>query len=187
MESTPQEQDSKPQGQGTIINLYGLFAASLILSVLPYVTAASVSTILFLILLIAAYVVRSGAAQDSLVDNHSTFIIRTLWIAAFFSIFTSIVATVYMMGNLDYEGPLQPCAENLARRGLEWLETAPPQEVYEIVQPCMDGFMITNKSVLLNGVIIIGAPLLVYMGYRFIKGLSRAMKGYRLANPRAWF
>lgn len=180
------EQDNKPDGQSSILNLYAAFGVSMVLSVLPYASAALFSLIFFFGVLVAAYVMRGNAEPESLKANHATFIIRTLWIGAFFSIITTIAATIYLMNGIDYD-PFNPCAQALADKGLVWLEQAGPMEVYAFVTPCMESFMQTNKTLFINSVIIAAAPILLYMAYRMIKGLSRAIKGYRLAKPQVWF
>jgi hypothetical protein len=68
-----------------------------------------------------------------------------------------------------------------------WIETAGIYETYTVVQPCIHGFIETNKTLLIHAVIIAGGPVLIYMGYRFYKGLSRALKGYMLAENKNWF
>ncbi len=180
------EQDNAPQGHSTILALYALLGISMVLSVAPNIWAALMSFVLFFVVLIAAYVVRGDAETDSLKHNHATFVIRTLWISAFFSILTTIAATAYMMSGIDYT-PFEPCAESLANQGLTWLERAGPMEIYALVEPCSQNFVDTNKTLFINAIIIAGGPILVYMFYRIIKGLARAIRGYRLANPREWF
>ena len=178
--------DETPQGQKTILNLYALFGVSLILSILPFASAAVLSLVFFLGVLIAAYVVRKNSEENSLKENHTTFIIRTLWIAAFFSLVTTAIATGYMMAGIDYS-PFNPCANALADKGVAWAESASTMEVYAIIQPCVNVFIDFNKTLLINSVLIAGVPLILYMAYRMVKGLSRAIKGYRLANEKSWF
>lgn len=180
------EQDNRPEGQSAIFNLYAAFGVSIILSVLPYASAALLSFFFFFGVLIAAYIIRGNTEPESLSGNHATFIIRTLWIGAFFSVITMGAATAYMMNGVDYD-PFAPCAQKLADQGLVWLEQAGPIQVYGFAMPCMEGFVEANKTLFINSVIIAAGPVLLYMAYRLIKGLSRAIKGYRLAKPRVWF
>ena len=78
--------DEHPQSHGrkAVLNLYAALGASLILSVLPYMHAAALSLAFFTGVLIAAYVLRGKTENNSLIENHATFVIRTLWIGAFF-------------------------------------------------------------------------------------------------------
>ncbi len=177
--------DEAPEGQKAILNLYSVFGVSLILSVLPYASAAVLSLVFFLGVLIAAYAIRKKTEEHSLSENHATFIIRTLWISAFLSLVTTAIATAYMMSGIDYS-TFEPCANTLANKGTAWMESASMMNVYAVIEPCVDNFLDFNKTLLMNSVLIAGGPIVVYMAYRMVKGLSRAMKGYRLSNPKSW-
>lgn len=178
--------EDRQEQNKAILNLYAALGVSLILSVLPSVSAALASVIFFSGVLIAAYLMRRGAERESLRENHATFIIRTLWIAALFSLFTTGAATIYMLGGVDY-APFEPCANVLISKGAAWIESAGMMEVYALIKPCVESFLGFNKALLVNAVIIAGAPLVIYVVYRLAKGVSRAMKGYRIANPKSWF
>ncbi|MCB1721080.1 MAG: hypothetical protein H6860_06225 [Rhodospirillales bacterium] len=180
--------NEQPQSHGrkSVLNLYAALGASLILSVLPSVTAAGLSLVFFLGVLIAAYHMRRKVEEHSLIENHATFIIRTLWIGALFSLFTMGLATAHMMSGIDYT-PFDACAQALASKGALWIESARMMEVYGLIEPCVEGFILGNKVLFINSVVIAGAPVVLYMTYRLIKGLSRASKGYRLAKPKGWF
>ena len=173
--------------QKRILNLYGLFAAAMVLSILPYAGAAGLSLVFFLLLMILAYAARNKASDaEGLQANHATFLIRTLWISAFFSLATTLAASFYMLSGIDYT-PFQPCANELAALGIEAIEKAGPMEVFPYVEPCTHDFVGANKTVLSNALVIAALPVVIYMGYRFFKGVMRAKDGYRLANPYSWF
>ena len=170
----------------SVLNLYALLGVSLILSILPSMPAAVLSLLFFLGLLITAYKVRKKAEDKSYEENHATFIIRTLWIGAFLSLITMAAATVYMMANIDYS-LFNPCTDSLVNKGAEWLESASFSDVYPLVQPCIEGFVHANRTLLMNCVLIAGGPVIAYMGYRLLKGVVRAKEGYRIANEKGWF
>ena len=172
-------------GRKAILNLYGALAASLVLSVLPFVAAAVLSTVFFIGVLIAAYAIRKKAQDHSFCENHATYIIRTLWIAALLSLVTIGIAGAYMMGGIDY-APFESCANMLASKGIAWIESASTMAIYAVVAPCIDGFMNGNRVLLLNAVLIAGGPLMAYLAYRLIKGVARAGKGYRLLDAKTW-
>jgi uncharacterized membrane protein len=172
--------------QKRVVNLYGLFGASLVLSLFPYMTAVVLSTIFFIALLFMAYGMRRGVEVESLQENHATYIIRTLWIAAFFSLITMAAASVYMLSGIDY-APFVPCTDQIASMGLDQLEAAGVKDLYPIIEPCVESFVEQNHTLLVNCTVIAGVPILVYMAYRFTRGLMRAAKGYRLAKPKSWF
>jgi len=178
MSETPKEQKS-------ILNLYAVFGVSLILSVLPNIAAAILSLVFFVGVLIAAYAIRKKNEEHSLGENHATYIIRTLWISAFISLITTAIATGYMMNGIDYS-TFEPCANTLANKGVAWMESAGTMAVYAVIEPCVESFIGFNKTLLMNSVIIAGGPIIIYMAYRMVKGLSRAMRGYRISSPKSW-
>lgn len=177
---------SQTNGQKAVLNLYAAFGVSLILSILPNMTAAGLSLVFFLGVLIGAYIVRSKFEDHSFAENHATFLIRTLWISAFLSLITTGIATFYMMGGIEYR-VFQPCADDLAGKGVAWIESAGMMDVYAIIEPCVKPFLNLNQTLLINSALIAGAPLILYMAYRMVKGLSRAIKGYRLSDAKTWF
>ncbi len=177
----------KPPGQRRIFNLYALFGAALLLGFLPNITAAFLSLLFFIILLVYAYAVRSGAQEDSLLDNHSTFVIRTIWIASLFMIVTTIIGSLYLVANIDYAS-FDPCAQSAASTlNVESIESSNLNAVYGFMAPCMDGFIADNFPKLIISLIIAAGIPVLYTLYRFFKGVARAVKGYRLADPKGWF
>lgn len=172
--------------QMTIYNLYALFGVSIVASVIPMISAAVVSLLLFLILLIAAYMVRGKVEAHSLIENHATFIIRTLWITALFSVLTSIIASIYMMSWIDYSY-FESCANTIAGYDMNALESMDAMQIYALIEPCVEDFINGNFQTFIVATLIGGGPLVLYLGYRFVKGLSRAVKGYRLADVKGWF
>lgn len=177
--------DEKPEGQKTILNLYAAFGVSVILSVIPSFSAALLSAFFFIGVLIAGYSVRGKVEHGSLVENHATFVIRTMWIAAFLSLITTGIATTYMLGRIDYF-MFDPCANALAAKGIAWVENAGMMDIYAVIEPCVAPFIDSNYILLKNALLIAGGPPVLYMVYRIAKGVGRAMKGYRLANPKSW-
>ena len=169
----------------SILNLYGLFGLSIILCVVPYVSAAILCLLFFVVLLTAAYVMRGRAEEHSLIHNHTTYIIRTLWIGALISFITTLCASFYMLGTISYE-PFQPCANKIAQISIDALQAMGPMEIYPMVEPCVESFISFNKKPLMFALAIAAIPVLGYLAYRFIKGVARAMKGYRLADPKSW-
>ena len=171
--------------QKKLYNLYALFGVSLVLCVVPNASAMILCLVFFTWALIAAYMARKSSEEDSLIHNHAIFIIRSLWIGALFSVFTTIAAASYMLGNISYD-PFMPCADKIAGLGIEALESMGTMEIYKLSEPCIDSFISFNKEPLMVAVAIGAVPPLLYMAYRFIKGIARASKDYRLADPKGW-
>lgn len=164
-----------------IKNLYAAFVVSLFMTFLPNFAAATIALVLFIGVLIAAYVLRGKSAEETLIHDHTTFIIRTIWIACLFGLFTGTASMIYMLTNLDVTG-FQLCAE---QNGI--IQTTDPNVLYNISKICMDDYMAANYSVLITSVIIAAGPLVIYMLYRMAKGIARAAKGHRMGDNKSWF
>ena len=169
-----------------ILNLYAMLFISLALSMVPSTPVSLIALLFFLGAFVAAYVFRRQAAAHSLLDNHMIYITRTVWISGLFAVVTTIAASIYMIGRIDYV-PIGPCSETLAAQGIDSLQTMGSEELMAILQPCMGPFWSANQTPFLIAASIAGLPILGYIAYRFGKGIVRASKGYRLADPQAWF
>lgn len=180
----PSKNDDPEKKQ--ILNMYAAFGISLILSLVPSGMAALVSLIFMVGVLIAAYVIRSKVEEHGLAGNHCTFMIRTIWIGSLFSLITIGLASLFMIPRIDYAS-FQPCAEAMASKGTEFLASATQAEIMALSEPCLDSFMSANWNTFTIAAIFGVGPILIYFVVRFVRGLSRATKGYRIADPKAWF
>ena len=175
-----------------IINLYAALGAGLALTLVPMALAAGVSLLFITGVLIAAYMMRGRAAGSSLLENHATYIIRTIWIGSLFSMICIIAGSAYMHYNLDFT-PLQACADDAAAllAGMTNTDMAAMEafgnDLLARLQPCLEGFLTANKTVLYTATVIAAVPILLYFSIRYVRGLSRAVKGYRIAKPLGWF
>lgn len=177
--------NKKDKEQKDVIRLYSAFGASLLLMLVPSTAMAVFSGLLFLGVLIAAYVMRRKSVPESLCENHATYIIRTIWIGGFLSVVTMSAATAYMLPNID-NAPLQPCAGNLVSQAQDLAQNENVAALSRLMQPCMDEFMNLNGRVFLVAVAITAIPVMLYFLVRFWRGLSRANGGYRIANLKIW-
>lgn len=170
--------------QKAINNIYALLCVSLLMGFIPIMTAALLALLMFTGALIGAYVIRSKADEHSLAANHMTFIIRTIWIASLFALISTAIASAYLLPNYD-NSMLMACADQVVQNLGSGMTD--PVLLEEKLKPCMDDFMQANKSVFIIATIIAATPIVVYMGYRLAKGLSRAVKGHRIGDVKAWF
>jgi uncharacterized membrane protein len=181
----PIDQNQENNEKQKALQLYGLYGAGLLLSLVPDGIAAAVTAVLFLGLLIGAYVLRAGCEKDSLLHNHATFIIISLWVTGALAIPTMTIGSLYMLANID-NSMLNSCMNEFVNIGPQAASMS-MGEMKAFFQPCLDVFYETNMRVLIVSAIIAAGPVLLYMIVRFVKGLMRARAGYRMANPRAWF
>mgnify|MGYP001410192685 CR=1 FL=1 len=174
------EHDPDPQRK-TVLNLYAALAVSIILTFMPNTIMAIVSLVFVIGVLVASYSIRKKAEPESLAENHATYIIRTIWIASFISVITLGIGAVILLNDIDYSA-FGGCPIDL-----EFAASADYMQLWEVMQPCYDTFITDNWNILIISGAITILPILLYLVIRFVKGLSRAIKGYRIANPKAWF
>ena len=169
----------------SVINLYAMFGVGLILSLVPSTLVSIVALFFMVAVLIAGYGLRKKATPDSLAENHATYVIRTIWIGTLFSVITVSLGGLYLLSDIDYSA-FQPCAENLAAQGDALMQNPTYGAVWGSSEPCMNNFINENFRLLTIAAIIAALPVLIYFGYRYGKGLSRAMKGYRMKDAKSW-
>jgi uncharacterized membrane protein len=162
-----------------IMNVYAALTVSLLMSFIPAYSASILALVMFTCVFISTYVIRSKADHDSLVADHMTFIIRTLWITGLFGMFTLTAASFYLLSVYD-PSSLLSCAQALpSTTDIAALEAA--------IKPCMSQFMSDNMTYFIKSTIIAASPLVIYLGYRLTKGLSRAIKRHRIGDNKTWF
>lgn len=169
----------------TILNLYAAFAVALILTLMPNMVMALVAGIFMIGVLIAAYIIRRKDDPHSLAVNHCTYIIRTIWIGSALSAVLMSIASLIMLNYIDYAA-FEPCAQELAGLGLD-AANASSAQIWTMTEPCLHNFIESNIRVLMTTGIFTILPILLYFIIRLVKGLTRALKGYRISDPKAWF
>src|SRR5690606_25938824 len=117
--------------------------------------------------------------------NHCTYIIRTLWISGFLTLITMIIASAYMLPRIN-NAPMEPCMSGILANA-DNLQSAGIAELSALLQPCMGAYLQVNYNVLMISMLIGAGPVLLYFLYRFMRGISRALGGYRMASPKSWF
>jgi uncharacterized membrane protein len=177
--------DTIKQEKKNILNVYALFMVSVILSVVPTIAAAGLSLVFFAALMVMAYRYRGACEEHSLQHNHMVYMVRTIWIAGLIVLITMSLAGIYIFTSIKPDA-FQPCALPLLEQGMAAYERGGMDAFYALARPCMPAFLQANYIMLLIASLIAAAPVLGYLAYRLIKGLNRAVKGYRLANPKAW-
>jgi uncharacterized membrane protein len=177
------DESSENTNTKTLMNLYALFGVSCVLTVLPFVSAALLSLVFLLAVLVWAYGLRKRSAEGTVERTHAAFIIQTIWVSGAVAVATTVASAIYMTARIDH-APFESCALALTNKGTEWIETAGYAEVYAVIQPCIDGFVAANMPTLILAVLIAGGPPLAYMAYRFFKGISRALKS--VPAPAGW-
>jgi uncharacterized membrane protein len=179
------KETKKDPDQKSVLRLYAALGAAMALSLAPWMSAAFGSTFLFIGVLAAAYIMRGRNVPGSLMESHANYIIRTVWIASFITIFTLAAAGAYLLRKID-NTLLQPCIDRLLSLGGQ--EQLPPyRELAPVFEPCMEPWLRSNGNIFLVSVLLAGLPVFLYMLLRFSRGLIRTAGGYRIADARSWF
>lgn len=173
---------NKNKEQQQTLQIYAAFGTALILSLVPHIWAAGVSTVLGLGTLCAAYALRAGNEDGSLIENHMTFIIRTFWIGSLLILVTLGIGGFYMLSYIDH-APMMACAEKLLNATAETTNVA---NLSAQLEPCMETYIATNKITFIISGLIIAGPVLAYFLMRYAKGFLRAKDGYRISDPLSW-
>ena len=152
--------------------IYAAIIASFALNFMPNILVQIIASLVFLGVFIGLYVLRKLSEEDGLIDNHTTYLIRSIWIGGGFVILGLLVAIVYFIGTIGME--------EYARLGQQAMERGNMQEFAEVYQS-------RYPDEVFMAVVLTMGPGTVYVAYRFAKGLARAIKGYRMAKPLSWF
>lgn len=168
-----------------ILNLYAAMGISMALTLVPNFTVATVAGIFLMGVLISAYFTRRNVEIHGLAGNHCTYIIRTIVLSAVFSLITMTIASLLILPGIDYSA-IEVCANDFANQNLDRMTSVSYGDLFSQSQPCMDEFMNANYQGFVMYAALAGGPILIYFLYRFTKGLSRAIKGYRVPDPKAW-
>ena len=153
-------------------NIYAALIAAFVLNFVPSFLVQVIASLVFMGVFISLYVFRRLAEKESLIDNHMTYLIRSVWIGGLFVILGTIVSAFYFIGSIGFDEYAR-----LGQKAIEQGDSMAFPDVFHSAYP--DEVFIS--------VAITFAPGTIYLAFRLAKGLSRAIKGYRIANPTAWF
>ncbi|PZQ45380.1 MAG: hypothetical protein DI551_07525 [Micavibrio aeruginosavorus] len=164
-------------GQKKIINaLYGLLVVSTILGFMPNFNAFLASFVLWAAVLAASYLYRRKDSEDGLLYNHMTYLIGTIWIGTAFILLGTIIAGLWVF--LQGDGSILDAA-------IAKIESGAAIDEAELTQITHD-YITANKGLLMTASFAAVGPAVLYFVYRVANGYGRAMKGYRIANPKSW-
>ena len=156
--------------------LYSFFMISTILSFVPISFAQILSLSLIVTTLIVAYFYKFTANDDGILSNHMTYMIGTIWISSSFLVMGMLCAAaiVYLKGD-----------HTIVHNAMDQITSGGMIGEEEIKSLMMD-YMTVNRTILILASIPTIAPAILYFVYRIANGYNRAIKGYRISNPKGW-
>lgn len=156
--------------------LYIFLVVSTVLSFVPNASAQILSLALITLVLIAAYLYRHREEEDSLLYNHMTYMIGTIWIGT-----AVMMVGMFLLGFWVYAQGDHTIIHNTVnnfQNGVMYDEAA--------MRQVMQDYLSANQSFLIKASLPTIGPAILYIVYRVANGYSRAMKGYRIAKPTSW-
>ena len=166
----------------TLLHIYASMVAILCLQFVPITEIQIASLFLVTALIISLYVIRSRNEYGSLLENHTSYLIKTFWVGGLFFSIGLIIAYIifYYLGDHSYLYSFVDKYNN----GIYGLDISLLEQEYQRV---MTNYLTDNKSIIIKIFAITISPSLIYMIYRIGKGLARATKGYVVSNRKTWF
>ncbi|MAM34844.1 MAG: hypothetical protein CMH28_07200 [Micavibrio sp.] len=170
--------DDAKKNLKAVRNLYAAFIVSVVLQFAPYPAISVFASILFLLVLVWAYILRAQYGPTTLVENHATYIIRTIWIFGLFLVAGMAACAAWFYYGIDPNSLL-----NFSQSVQSSVESGVmPDLSSAYLQLVKDNF-----DLIIFAVPLTLGPSLIYIGYRMFKGAIRGIKGYRIDQPQKWF
>lgn len=156
--------------------LYIGLLLGVVVGCLPNGPAQGISAILVTGALVFGYVLRAQEKNDTIVAHHATFVIRTIWIWSVFLLVGMFGAGIMV----QMSGDMRAIDELLGRIYSGAFPTI------DDIRATTESYMADNYDLMLRMTIVWLAPAQVYAVWRVVKGLSRALGGYRVKNVMGW-
>lgn len=165
------------KNRNTILAFYAVLSLVVLLCSTTSFNMQNMGYTLVMIELVIAYIARAKFPRnESYEENHTTFIIRTIWVyttlAAIGMIGAAIIVT--QRGSMD---AMHAMTEAL-------MSGAQPSE--EQMNSYAQQYISDNEDLLRNQFRMWLFPAQLYLVWRILKGGERAFKSYRIANPKRW-
>lgn len=166
------------KNRNTILGFYAVLSLVVILSSVPDFKIQNVGYTLIMIELVIAYIARARWPRgESFEENHSTYIIRTIWMYSFLFTIGAVAASYLVWVNGD-KSAIEQITDMM-------VNGSPPSE--DETNAAMMKYYEDNKILMMNTTRLWLCPSQLYLVWRILQGGGRAFKSYRLANPKRWF
>lgn len=166
------------KNRNTILAFYAVLSAVVIFCSLPDFQLQNLGYTLVTIELLVAYIARARwPKNESFEENHTTFIIRTIWIYSLL-VFFGIIGAGMMIGQNGNPAALNPMLDAM-------MAGVQPSEAE--IEGWMRQYFVDNQNLILNQSRIWLCPAQIYLVWRILRGGGRAFNGYRLSRPKSWF
>ena len=162
-----------------LVGLYMLFFFSLFITVIP-VTPASVFSFMLSVCTIAGlYSIRLKTEEDSLLENHMTFMIRTFWRSFLVFLSGAFIGLLFLLASLDYT-PIAPCGEVFFNALNRFAFTT----MAKTIDICGELLYEENVRNFTITALIAFSPVLLYLVYRCVIGWVALMQHKLIAKKK---
>jgi uncharacterized membrane protein len=161
------KKDLKKSQQNMLTLYIGLFISA-IFQFIPSAGAQVFGVLFFGVLLIAAYVYRTGADEDSLQYSHAQYVIKSIWIFSLF-LFIGVMLASVLADNTAIQETMDK-----AKGGVMMSESE--------LESIMSGYVKNNLWVFITSL----GPSFIYFFYRLIKGVKLVRQNTNIPNPKSW-
>ncbi len=166
------------KNRNIILAFYAFLSLVVILCSTTSFDLQNIGYTLALIVLIAAYIVRTKFPRnESFEDNHMTYIIRSIWIYSSLAAIAMTIMAIVLVQRGDMN--------SIYQLGDIYMSGSEPSE--EQMKLAFDSYIMDNRSLILEQYLIWIFPVQLYLVWRIFHGGERAFKSYRIANPKRWF
>ena len=151
-----------------VTGIYGLYIVSIIMNLLPIFSIATLGMLLFLITLIANYILKFSANKETFDYTHYAYMTKTIWIFSLLVLIGLVLS--YFIGD-------HTIVHNM-------IQSAQSGVIYSSEQMMgMTADYIKDNMLLFGGYFL---PVTFYLIYRMGRGLYESMTGQTIDNPKSW-
>ncbi|MGH1402642.1 MAG: hypothetical protein ACRBDL_00205 [Alphaproteobacteria bacterium] len=145
-------------------------ALSVFAQLIPNILGTTIFAVMVTICILAGlYSVRSNAEEDSLLENHTTYIIRIFWRTNLFLFYFSNISIIYIILMVDYS-PLKPCIGYIEDHIISMILDGKLEELKQILSFCEKPFLEKNQFHLYITAFIAFGPAFLYYALRSLRG-----------------
>ena len=160
-----QPKNKKDPEQSKAVALYVSFIIAALLVFVPVASLSLLALLGMAVVMIVVGFLRRECEKDSLLHNHATYISRTFWMWQLLLLIGSVIGGYYIFQQYPDIQQILQIVESLSKA-----QTDTPE----------------FKTMATVAIAAFG-PGCLYVAYRLIRGLHRALSGYRVAKPKSFF
>ena len=155
--------------KNTALQIYGVYLISLICNIVPSNAIQTFGMVLFIIIFIATYIYRSKSEENSLMNTHMRYIIKSIWVSSIFLMIGMIGA--YLLADHSIVNQ----TVNAVKQGMMFSE--------DQINDLLLTYCKANSFVFIATL----SPSLIYLTYRLIKGMLITKNNAPITNLKNWF